>query len=74
MGPWSPKQEEKLDMVARVAWHYYVGGRTQNDIAKEMRMSRPTVQRLIAVALDRGIVTIRVHHKIGECRTRGGEN
>jgi DNA-binding transcriptional regulator LsrR (DeoR family) len=67
MGPWSPKQEEKLDMVARVAWHYYVGGRTQNDIAEEIRMSRPTVQRLIAVALDRGIVTIRVHHKIGEC-------
>jgi DNA-binding transcriptional regulator LsrR (DeoR family) len=67
MGPWSPKQEEKLDMVARVAWHYYVGGRTQNDIAEEIRMSRPTVQRLIAVALDRRIVTIRVHHKIGEC-------
>jgi DNA-binding transcriptional regulator LsrR (DeoR family) len=67
MGAWSPKQEEKLDMAARVAWHYYVDGQTQNDIAKELRISRPTVQRMIAVALDRGIVTVRVHHKIGEC-------
>jgi DNA-binding transcriptional regulator LsrR (DeoR family) len=67
MGAWSPKREDKLDMAARVAWHYYVDGQTQNDIAEELRISRPTVQRMIAVALDRGIVTVRVHHKIGEC-------
>jgi DNA-binding transcriptional regulator LsrR (DeoR family) len=67
MGAWSPKQEEKLDTAARVAWLYYVDGLTQNEIAKELWISRPTVQRMIAVALDRGIVTVRVHHKIGEC-------
>jgi DNA-binding transcriptional regulator LsrR (DeoR family) len=67
MGAWSPKQEDKLDMAARVAWHYYVDGQTQNEIAQELRISRPTVQRMIAAALDRGIVTVRVHHKIGEC-------
>jgi DNA-binding transcriptional regulator LsrR (DeoR family) len=67
MGAWSPKQEEKVDMAARVAWHYYVDGQTQNDIAKGLRISRPTVQRMNAVALDRGFVTVRVHHKIGEC-------
>jgi DNA-binding transcriptional regulator LsrR (DeoR family) len=67
MGARSSKQEEKFEMAARVAWHYYVDSQTQNDIAEELRISRPTVQRMIAVALDRGIVTVRVHHKIGEC-------
>jgi DNA-binding transcriptional regulator LsrR (DeoR family) len=67
MGARSSKQEEKFEMAARVAWHYYIDGQTQNEIAKELRISRPTVQRMIAVALDRGIVTVQVHHKIGEC-------
>ena len=60
-------KEEKLDLAARVAWLYYVGGKTQNEIAEKLRISRPTVQRLVARAFERGLVKVRVQHKIGEC-------
>jgi DNA-binding transcriptional regulator LsrR (DeoR family) len=67
MGSASQKQEEKLDLAARAAWLYYVAGNTQREIARKLMISRPAAQRLVAIALERGIVKVRVHHKISSC-------
>jgi DNA-binding transcriptional regulator LsrR (DeoR family) len=66
-GSSSLKQEEKLDLAARAAWLYYVAGNTQQEIATKLKISRPAAQRLVAVALQRGIVKVQVHHKINNC-------
>jgi DNA-binding transcriptional regulator LsrR (DeoR family) len=40
----------KLDLAARAAWLYYIRGRTQDEIATELNVSRQNAQRLIALA------------------------
>ncbi len=61
------KIEEKLDLAARAAWLYYVAGDTQQEIARKLKISRPAAQRLVAAALERGIVKVQIHHKITGC-------
>jgi DNA-binding transcriptional regulator LsrR (DeoR family) len=63
----SPKEQEKLDLAARAAWLYYVAGDTQHEIAQKLQVSRPTAQRLVALALEKGIVKVRVHHPVADC-------
>ena len=67
IGSSSKKQEEKLDLAARAAWLYYVAGNTQHELARKLKISRPTAQRLVAIALERGIVKVQVHHKVTRC-------
>jgi DNA-binding transcriptional regulator LsrR (DeoR family) len=67
IGSSSKKQEEKLDLAARAAWLYYVAGNTQHELARKLKISRPTAQRLVAIALERGIVKVQVHHKVTCC-------
>jgi DNA-binding transcriptional regulator LsrR (DeoR family) len=64
--PSSP-ENDKLDQAARVAWLYYVGGKTQQEIAAMLQVSRQTAQRLLAVALEKRLVTVNLNHKIGSC-------
>lgn len=47
---------------------YYVAGKTQQQIAEKLNISRPVAQRLVAFALEQGLVKVRVHHKISECQ------
>lgn len=54
----------KLDIAARAAWLYFIAGNTQEEIALKLRVSRPTAQRLVSLALDRRLVTFRFEHKI----------
>ena len=63
----SPKQEEKLEIAVRAAWLYHVAGNTQAEIARKLQISRPTAQRLVAFALERGLVKVRVNHKVASC-------
>jgi len=67
MDPSSPKQEEKLEAAVRAAWLYYVAGNTQREIAQKLKISRPTAQRLVALAVERGLVKVRVYHKVASC-------
>ena len=67
MDPSSPKQEEKLEVAIRAAWLYYVAGNTQHEIAQKLQISRPTVQRLVALTVERGLVTVRLKHKVATC-------
>ncbi|MBB3142140.1 sugar-binding domain-containing protein [Halomonas organivorans] len=61
------KFEVKLDQAARAAWLSYVGGRTQDEIAAQLGVSRPGVQRLLALARQEGLVKVRVDHPIANC-------
>jgi DNA-binding transcriptional regulator LsrR (DeoR family) len=67
MDPSSPRQEEKLEMAVRAAWLYHVAGNTQHEIARKLQISRPTAQRLVAFALERGLIKVRVNHKVASC-------
>ncbi|KJY89397.1 cytochrome C biogenesis protein CcdA [Vibrio neptunius] len=57
----------KTDQMVRAAWMYYISGRNQRDIAAELGLSRPVVQRLIAAAKEEGIISVGLHHPISTC-------
>jgi DNA-binding transcriptional regulator LsrR (DeoR family) len=61
------KRQEKLDLAARAAWLYYVAGKTQNEIAEQLDVSRQVAQRLVASAADQGLIKVSVHHRITAC-------
>jgi DNA-binding transcriptional regulator LsrR (DeoR family) len=67
MDPSSARQEEKLEVAVRAAWLYYVAGNTQHEIAQKLNVSRATAQRLVALAIERGLVKVRVYHKVASC-------
>lgn len=52
---------EERALYSRVAYAYYTGGLTQEQIAQRMRMSRQRVNRILKKSLDLGIVEIRIH-------------
>ena len=53
--------QEKQKRLAYVARRYYMEGQTQNDIARELGVSRPLISRMLAEARELGIVEITVH-------------
>ncbi|MCE8019457.1 sugar-binding transcriptional regulator [Halomonas sp. MCCC 1A11036] len=61
------KFELKLDQAARAAWLSYVGGRTQDEIASQLGVSRPGVQRLLALARQEGLVKVHIDHPLTNC-------
>src|SRR5918996_2312070 len=50
------------DLLVQVAWLYYVGGSSQEDIAQRVGLSRFKITRLLAKARDRGVVKISIEH------------
>lgn len=61
------KFDLKLDQAARAAWLSYVGGRTQDEIASQLGVSRPGVQRLLALARQEGLVKVHIDHPLSNC-------
>jgi DNA-binding transcriptional regulator LsrR (DeoR family) len=57
----------RLELAARAAWLYYVGGDTQDVIASKLGLSRPAVQRLVALAVAERLVSIRLDHPVAAC-------
>jgi deoxyribonucleoside regulator len=57
----SPPNDELLQL-AEIAWMYYGEDRTQEQIAQETRLSRPTISRMLRDARAHGVVEIRVHY------------
>jgi DNA-binding transcriptional regulator LsrR (DeoR family) len=62
-----PKSSEKLDLATRAAWLYYVAGNTQNEIAEKLQVSRPVAQRLVAFAVEKNLIRVRVDHRLAAC-------
>ncbi|MBZ5488115.1 sugar-binding transcriptional regulator [Halomonas aquamarina] len=65
------KFELKLDQAARAAWMSYVGGLTQDEIAAQLGVSRPGVQRLLALARQEGMIKVHIDHPISTCMALG---
>jgi DNA-binding transcriptional regulator LsrR (DeoR family) len=57
----------RLDEAARAGWLYYIAGKTQDDIARILNVSRPTAQRLVSLCRAEGLITFRLNHAIGDC-------
>jgi DNA-binding transcriptional regulator LsrR (DeoR family) len=49
------------DLKVRVAWLYYIDGLTQEQIARQLDLSRVKVLRLLASCREEGIVQIRIN-------------
>ena len=54
----------KLDLAARAAWLYYIRGRTQDEIATELNVSRQNAQRLVALATAEGLIKFWMDYPI----------
>lgn len=57
-------QEDRVLLLGRVARMYYEQGATQETIATELRLSRPTVSRLLKEAREEGVVQIIIHNPV----------
>lgn len=56
-----------LDEAARAGWMYYVGQKTQDQIAREMGISRQRAQRLVSKAIAEGLIRVRLDHRLSAC-------
>lgn len=57
----------RLDDAARAGWLYYIAGRTQDEIASEMGISRQVAQRLVSLAVSEKLVRVWIEHPIARC-------
>ncbi|PWE57482.1 DNA-binding transcriptional regulator [Metarhizobium album] len=57
----------RLDEAARAGWLYYVAGRTQDEIATTMGISRQSAQRLVSLAVAERLIKVRLDHPIAAC-------
>lgn len=67
------REARKRDTAARAAWLYYIAGKTQEEIARLLTISRPGVQRLIAQAMAEGLIKMRLDHPISNCMALAGQ-
>jgi DNA-binding transcriptional regulator LsrR (DeoR family) len=50
--------DQRLDAAARAGWLYYVARMTQDEIARELGVSRQKAQRLVSLAASTGLVKV----------------
>src|SRR5262245_66246303 len=63
----SNSEKSRLDEAARAGWLYYIAGHTQDEIARHLKVSRATVQRLVSLCLSERLITFRLEHPIAAC-------
>jgi DNA-binding transcriptional regulator LsrR (DeoR family) len=59
--------EKRLDEAARAGWLYFIAGHTQDEIARSLKVSRATAQRLVSLCLTERLITFRLEHPIAAC-------
>jgi deoxyribonucleoside regulator len=55
-----PASSDKRDLLIAIAKMYYIDGLSQQEIAQQVHVSRPTVSRMLSTAVKDGIVQIRI--------------
>ncbi|MBS0519449.1 MAG: sugar-binding transcriptional regulator [Proteobacteria bacterium] len=55
------------DVATRICWHYYKEGRTQEEIAQSLNLTRKRVNRIIRQALASGLVQITIDSRHSAC-------
>jgi DNA-binding transcriptional regulator LsrR (DeoR family) len=63
----SDSDKSRLDEAARAGWLYFIAGHTQDEIAKMLKVSRPTAQRLVSLCIAEHLITFRLEHPIAAC-------
>lgn len=63
----SDSEKSRLDDAARAGWLYFIAGHTQDEIAKRLKVSRATAQRLVSLCLSERLITFRLEHPIAAC-------
>jgi len=63
--------DKRRDDAARAAWLYFVAGRTQDEIAAQLDVSRQAAQRLVALAISEKLIKFRLDHPIAACMEKG---
>lgn len=58
---------KRTDDAARAAWLYFIAGKTQDEIAASLGVSRQSAQRLVSQATALGLVKVRIDHPISAC-------
>jgi DNA-binding transcriptional regulator LsrR (DeoR family) len=59
--------DEQLQV--RIAWHYYVEGLTQKEIAERLDVNRVRVNRLLAASRASGLVQVQIHSRLANSVT-----
>lgn len=57
----------RLDDAARAGWLYYIAGKTQDEIAAHMAISRQAAQRLVSLAMSERLIRVWMDHPIAQC-------
>ncbi len=57
----------ELQIQARVAWYYYVGGMTQQEIADRLGLTRLRVNRIVGQVRTEGLVHVEVRVPLASC-------
>ncbi len=61
------ESSSRLEDAAKAGWLYYIAGKTQDDIARMLNVSRPTAQRFVSICRAEGLITFRMEHPIAAC-------
>ena len=60
------KDSDEQDLAVRASWLSYVGGYSQEQIAKRLGVSRIKTHRLIASAHKRGLIKLSINHSLSD--------
>ena len=63
----SDNEKSRLDEAARAGWLYFIAGHTQDEIARMLKVSRASAQRLVSLCLAERLITFRLEHPITAC-------
>ena len=67
MGDPADQGDKRREDAAKAAWLYFIGGKTQDDIARQLELSRQAVQRLVSFAVAEKLIKFRMDHPIASC-------
>jgi DNA-binding transcriptional regulator LsrR (DeoR family) len=71
--PRAKTSSNRLDDAARAGWLYYIAGKTQDEIAAHMGISRQVAQRLVSLAVSERLVRVWMDHPIARCQELAAE-
>lgn len=65
----SNRQTERLDLLANVAEMYFLQGKNQVEIARNLGMTRSNISRMLTEARNSGIIQIQINRPLQENQT-----
>ena len=63
----NPAAEASERLRARIAWYYFVGGLTQQDISQRVGLTRARVNRILASCRADGMVRVDIRSPHARC-------